>query len=223
MPQEDSKKCRICSVVLTETNKVKGQRLCRNCNSTLCKEYKKNNKKIISEYNKVYKKEHQKEIQTYNQNYNITNRDTIQKRHTAYLRNKRKTDINYKLAVNCRNKIKKMIKTNYSSLKLVGCSPDFLKKWLQFNFKPGMTFDNYGTYWHIDHVVPCYHFDLNDDNQLKKCFHWSNLQPLEATKNLQKKEKLDRDEVINHWLMINIFGYRNNIEVKQFNLTSFVL
>jgi len=50
MPQEDSKirKCRLCSLVLTEENAVKRQRLCRTCNSKLCKEYKQNNKNIIS-------------------------------------------------------------------------------------------------------------------------------------------------------------------------------
>lgn len=75
-------------------------------------------------------KEHNKEIKEYNHNYNIKNRETIQKRHTKYLKNKRYIDIEYKLAFNCRNKIRKMIKTKYSSTKLVGCKPEFLKNWL---------------------------------------------------------------------------------------------
>lgn len=175
MPQEDFKKCRICLIKLTILNTVKKQNLCKTCNSNICKEYKKNHKKEISAYNKSYKLDHKEEIKVYNHDYNLNNRDTIQKRHTAYLKDRRKNNIEYKISVNCRNKIKKMVKVNYSSFKLVGCTPTFLKEWLQFNFKSGMTFDNYGSYWHIDHVIPCYHFNLSNDNEKKICFHWSNL------------------------------------------------
>lgn len=225
MPQEDSKikKCRLCSLVLTEENTVKKQRLCRTCNSKLCKEYKQNNKNIISSYNKKYKSEHKEEIKKYNHDYNIENRTTIQKRHTKYLRERRKTDINYKLSVNCRNKIKKMVKVGYSSFKLVGCTPDFLKEWLRFNFKPGMTFENYGSHWHIDHVVPVYHFKLTDDKQLKECFHWTNLQPLEADKNHSKQKYLDKYEVVNHVLLVEFFSSKNKLETNANNLLKYAL
>lgn len=131
------------------------------------------------------------------------------------MKDKRKNDIEYKLAFNCRNKIKKMIKTNYSSFKLVGCTPQFLKVWLKFNFKPEMTFNNYGTYWHIDHVIPCYHFNLEDDKQLKECFHWTNLQPLCA------KQNIDKYEVLNHVLLVEYYSKLNNLEVNANNLLKY--
>lgn len=224
MPQEDSKKknCRICSVLLTEINLVKKQKLCKNCNSKLCKEYKQKNKGKISEYNKAYKKEHKEEIKEYNYNYNIENRETIQKRHTKYLKNKRYTDIEYKLAFNCRNKIRKMIKTEYSSSELIGCKSEFLKNWLEFNFKPGMTFENYGKIWHIDHVVPCYHFKLTDDKQIKQCFNWTNLQPLFDKENLSKKNKIDPYEVTNHVMLVEVFGEIINQQFNAEHLLSFI-
>ena len=49
-----------------------------------------------------------------------------------------------------------------------------------------MTWDNYGSYWHVDHIIPCCKFDLTDPEQQLKCFHYTNLQPLEATANLRK-------------------------------------
>ncbi len=214
MPQEDSKiiKCRKCSVILTDENKVKKQTLCRPCNSILCKEYKQRNKELISNYNKKYKAEHKEDIDKYNHDYNKLNRETIQKRHTVYLREKRKTDSNYKISVTCRNRIKKLVKGTHKTSTLIDCSKDFLMEWLKSNFTPEMTFKNHGSYWHIDHVIPCKHFDLTNDKQLKMCFHWSNLQPLKATTNLSKKDTLNKQEIINHWLKVNNFINIKNIE-----------
>ena len=62
-----------------------------------------------------------------------------------------------------------------------------------------MTFDNYGSYWHMDHVIPCSLFDLTKDEDLHNCFKWTNIQPLESKINLSKNNKINKEEVINHW------------------------
>jgi len=43
--------------------------------------------------------------------------------------------------------------------------------------------------WHIDHSQPCCKFDLSKESEQRKCFHYSNLQPLFATENLVKGGK----------------------------------
>jgi len=60
---------------------------------------------------------------------------------------------------------------------------------LEAQFKPGMTRDNYGTYWEIDHAEPCAKFDLTDPEQQRACFHFSNLQPLTVEENRSKGAK----------------------------------
>ena len=219
MPQEDSNKyksmeCRKCYIKLNDENKVTNQKLCRNCNSIICKEYKQKNKEAISIYNKKYKAEHKTEIDKYNHDYNKLNRTTIQKRHTVYLREKRKNDINYKISIACRNRIKKLVKGTHKTSTLIDCSKDILMEWLKSNFTSEMTFENHGSYWHIDHVIPCKHFDLTNEKQLKMCFHWSNLQPLKASTNLSKKDTLNKEEINNHWLKVNDF-----IKSKNMNIT----
>jgi hypothetical protein len=73
-------------------------------------------------------------------------------------------------------------------MKLVGCSIIFLKRYLQKQFTVGMTWKNYGK-WHVDHKIPCCQFDLSKESEQRKCFHWTNLQPLWARENLRKGRK----------------------------------
>ena len=42
-----------------------------------------------------------------------------------------------------------------------------------------MSWENYGKGgWVIDHAMPCDFFDLTDEIMQKRCFHWTNLQPI---------------------------------------------
>lgn len=70
---------------------------------------------------------------------------------------------------------------------LTGCTIEFLRGYLESKFKPGMTWENYGKFgWHVDHIVACAKFDLSDPEQQRKCFHYSNLQPMWAKENHSK-------------------------------------
>jgi len=71
------------------------------------------------------------------------------------------------------------------TIQSIGCSVNELKKWLELKFQEGMTWDNYGK-WHIDHIKPCCKFNLADIDDQKKCFHYTNLQPLWAKDNRKK-------------------------------------
>ena len=75
---------------------------------------------------------------------------------------------------------------------LIGCEPSELREHIEQQFQPGMTWDNHSIDgWHIDHILPCSSFDLTDKEQQKKCFHYTNLQPLWAKDNLSKSDKLN--------------------------------
>jgi len=79
--------------------------------------------------------------------------------------------------------------------KLIGCSQDQLKSHLESGFKKGMSWANYGTRWHVDHIIPCAAFDHRDQNQIRQCWHWTNLRPLEAAKNIAKSDSITEPQM----------------------------
>jgi len=85
---------------------------------------------------------------------------------------------------------------------LLGISRDQFVKWIEYQFEDGMTWDNHGTYWHIDHVQPCASFDLNDEKQQKVCFSWKNQQPLRAEANLSKSDTVSVELIAEHALKV---------------------
>jgi len=94
-----------------------------------------------------------------------------------------------RIAHNLRHRIKSALKghSKSSSAKTLLAMPlEEFRIYIQGQFRPGMTWENYGSVWELDHVIPCASFDLTDPAQQRECFHWSNHQPLFAAENRSK-------------------------------------
>lgn len=61
-----------------------------------------------------------------------------------------------------------------------------LKIHLERQFSDGMTWENYGSYWHVDHIKP-----LSKCESFEESWKLSNLQPLKAFENLSKGNKYE--------------------------------
>lgn len=111
-------------------------------------------------------------------------------------RKKYDSDILFRIACVLRASVKSALKHNYKkgkTLELLGCSVFDLKKHLEYKFTPEMNWDNCGKYWEIDHIVPCTAWDLSKEEAQKKCFHYSNQQPLNGTENVKKYNHINLD------------------------------
>ena len=147
-------------------------------------------REVNKERQKAYREDNKDTIKAYKKAYNEVNKDKI----NSYFNNRRKTDIQFKLSHNLRVRLISAIKGNYkvgSAVKDLGCSVEELKSYIESKFQPGMSWDNWNKDgWHIDHIKPLASFDLTDRNQLLEACHYTNLQPLWATDNIIKRDKL---------------------------------
>jgi hypothetical protein len=108
---------------------------------------------------------------------------------------RRSMDLSHRLKCNLRRRLNHYVsgssKTD-NTMNLIAASPEQLVYHLERQFKPGMSWDNYGRNgWHIDHIVPCNLFDFTKPEQQKSCFHYTNLQPLWGTDNIKKASYLE--------------------------------
>jgi hypothetical protein len=157
------------------------------------KNYYENNKEKINKKKKQYYLNNLDKIKKYYKKYVYLNKDKINKYKNEWKLNKIKNNPTYKIKDNLRHRIYMALKGTVKSkrtIDLLGTSIDNLWNHLEKTFKPGMTKNNYGKIWHVDHKIPCASFDLTKPEEQAKCFHYTNLQALFAKENLSKGAKL---------------------------------
>jgi len=82
------------------------------------------------------------------------------------------------------------VNKNHSALTLLGCSIEEYKIYLESKFTSKMNWLNHGSYWEIDHILPCDSFDLTIEDEQYKCFNFRNTQPLTVLQNRSKGNRL---------------------------------
>jgi hypothetical protein len=118
--------------------------------------------------------------------YDLKNKDRKNKKKVELRKLNPNKRVQHCLQTRIRTAIKSMGGEKFGHTEeLIGCSIQFYKEYLESKFTKGMTWENYGVSgWHIDHIKPCVSFDLSDPKQQKLCFHYTNTQPLWATKEI---------------------------------------
>ena len=170
------------------------------------KEYYAENQEKMLDVNRQYRKENAEQLKQKSNEYRAANRDKSRAWDKKYrdankakindkLRERRRSDPMLRLKDAIRGSIRAYLgskKTRRgSTFEIVGCTPDFLRGHLERQFKDGMTWENYGSHWHVDHRIPL--ASGNSADEVKGLSHWTNLQPLEALENIIKSDKIPID------------------------------
>jgi hypothetical protein len=150
---------------------------CKEC----CKKYEKEN---------YFRFKNRKSLQ--HKTWSSKNRNKINSRVRIWYHTVLKNDVHSILAKNLRRRLTRALQENWktgSAVSDLGCSIKEFKLYLESQFLPGMSWDNYGE-WHIDHVIPISLFDLSDETQTKEACNYLNLQPLWASDNIKKSNNV---------------------------------
>jgi endogenous inhibitor of DNA gyrase (YacG/DUF329 family) len=121
-------------------------------------------------------------------------RPEVRKRNWQRRKARLKNDPVFRLRVNVgmtvREALKRQLasKNGASTFEYLPYTPPELKVHIEKQFDEHMSWDNYGTYWHLDHIVPqaALIYDSLAHPNFAKCWALSNLQPLERKKNASK-------------------------------------
>ena len=144
---------------------------------------KKRQQENYQENKEKYKKYMKQYYQTHKEQYLEYNR-------------KRNQSPQHKLSSNISRVIRRSLKTgkyNKHWESYVNFSLKNLTHHLEKQFTSKMNWDNYGSYWWIDHITPisAFNFDSYNHIDFKRCFALSNLRPLEKSKNQSKGNKIN--------------------------------
>ena len=152
------------------------------------KYYQKHRQKLL-QYATEYRLLHKEKIQQDMKDYHEKNKKQLNKKHQKYFKIRMETDVSFKLKVYLRIRLGQAIKKSWkagSAVKDLGCSVDELKRYLGSKFSSNMSWDNYGSYWEIDHIKPLSSFDLTDREQFLTAANYTNLQPLSIEDHKKK-------------------------------------
>lgn len=190
------KQCIRCPFKGHEKYFVKGRNHCKKCHNKAEREsyqtYKDERSVLKKEYNKTYLKRPEviERIKTYKQC------DEYKEYCRKYARERVQNNLEERIKTNIRNRIRHSVKEhNECSAELIGCPINVLIEWLEYNFDENMSWDNYGSYWHMDHIRPCNSFDMTNKKDRLQCFNWKNIAPLEARENESKHCRVDYDTI----------------------------
>lgn len=124
-----------------------------------------------------------------------SNREKYNEKSREYYR----SNINRKIGMNLRNRVnatvryRSGVKKRESLRFLIDCTINEFKIQFEAKFTRGMSWKKFlAGEIHIDHIRPCASFDLTKELEQRKCFHYSNLQPLWAKDNLSKGAKYNQ-------------------------------
>jgi len=158
------------------------------------KVYNEERKDEIRAQQKQYREENKDKISAYQKQYHEEHKDERNAKKVVYNRNRIQTDEAFRLLHNCRARLTSALKGNLKTaktLELIGCTPDELLEHLERTISPEVrALRDEGVEIVVDHIIPCAAFDFSIPEHQRICFHYTNLQYLDAPTNGSKSDIL---------------------------------
>ncbi len=158
-----------------------------------------------------------KSVKEFRLNRNLC-KECEKKWNREWVLDKRHTDPIFKFISNCRTRLIQTIKKEnkyQGTNRYLGENIELIKLWFEFNFSDNMNWENQGSVWHIDHVIPVSRFNLQTEDDVITCFNWKNLSPLLAKENLTKSNNIVLTQIQEHIETLREFTSKYHIDKKD--------
>ena len=165
--------------------------------------YRENKEKCLTRARKCREKNKEK-YRIREKAWRAKNIDRVKELRAAYAKRNRKrinqrakermnNNPSARVSLNLRNRLlqslrRVKLKKQNKTFEYISCTPTILFERLERQrHERGLT------EYHVDHMKPLHSFDLSDPEQMRRAWHWSNLQALSPKDNLQKGGKIVYD------------------------------
>jgi hypothetical protein len=118
----------------------------------------------------------------------------LKEQKTEWCKNERNTNMNYRIKKSLAARLRNVLSKTDTTMNYIGCNIQYFREWIEYNFTEEMTWDNYGSFWSIDHIIPVCKFDLIVEDEKLKCWNWSNMMPVTIKYNSSKKN-IDMEQI----------------------------
>jgi hypothetical protein len=197
--------CNICRSLKRKNDRAKNPKKWRDYEN----KYRKANPEAKKAKDKRYRDKHKEQAKTYFKSYYEKNSEIIKERtkkyqmenieahreyKKVYQKRRRDEDPIFRIIGNIRHRLNEFLKyegmkKNSKISQYLGCDKEYLRKYIESQFKPGMTWDNYGSEWHVDHKMPLKTENVTEE-QIYERNYYTNLQPMWGSDNIKKSNKL---------------------------------
>lgn len=167
-----------------------GRKSCASCLQKWRTYYFKNRKKCC-DYRKVYYRLNPEKEKRNTLAWRAKNPELVKIYNRNCYLNTEKPNPNFRIQNSVRSRVWLVLCGKSKSLsiaKLMGGVEEYRKR-VESTWRPGWGWGNFGIVWQIDHIKPLCRFDLENPEEFKKAFHWSNVQALSVHDNLSKGGK----------------------------------
>jgi len=85
--------------------------------------------------------------------------------------------------------LEKNISTGYAFY--FGLSIEQFRNWIELQFTPGLNWDEFGSAWQFDHIVPLAYFDFSNEEDLILCWNFVNIRVARLEQNKPVNTRID--------------------------------
>lgn len=146
----------------------------------------------------------------------------LKEQKTEWCKKERETNMNYRIKKSLAARLRAVLTkdNDNTTMDYIGCNIQYFREWLEYNFTTEMNWENYGSLWSIDHIIPVCKFDLTNEIQKFQCWNWSNMMATPVKYNSSKKN-IDMEQI--NYIMEKIIKFKEEGSTTKWFSSEFIL